>query len=103
MAKMSKTAIEILLMVESSHVRVSWYNAMSPVGMASPERGHGTKSNPRPAVIFKLLNEGLINGGEHADLTLTPAGRERVVELHTDGWELVTGVGKRPAAVQRGA
>jgi hypothetical protein len=101
MAKLSNTAIEILLMVESPHVRVSWYNAMSPVGMASPERGHGTKSNPRPAVIFKLLNEGLIDGREHADLTLTPAGREQVAELHADGWDLVTGVGRRPAAVKK--
>lgn len=101
MAKLSKTAMEILLMVESSHVRVSWYNAMSPVGMASPERGHGTLSHPRPTVIFKLLNDGLLDGREHADLTLTPAGREQVAELHADGWELVTGVGKRPTVVKK--
>jgi hypothetical protein len=69
--KLSDTAIKILLMVESAHVRVLWYNAMSPVGMASPERGHGTTSNPRPAVIFKLIDAGLIEGREHADLKLT--------------------------------
>jgi hypothetical protein len=101
MAKLSKTAVEILLMVESAYVRVSWYNAMSPVGMASPERGHGTKSNPRPQVIFKLITDGLISGGEHADLKLTPAGRNRAAELHAEGWELVTGVGQRPHAVQK--
>jgi len=101
MAKLSNTAVEILLMVESAHVRVSWYNAMSPVGMASPDRGHGIKSNPRPQVIFKLIKDGLISGGEHAELTLTPEGHERVIELHRDGWDLVTGVGKRPHAVQK--
>jgi len=101
MAKLSKTAVEILLMVESAYVRVSWYNAMSPVGMASPDRGHGIKSNPRPAVIFKLINDSLIEGREHADLKLTPEGRNRAAELHAEGWELVTGVGKRPTVIQR--
>ena len=101
MAKLSNRAIEILLMVESPHVHVSWYDPMRPVGMASPVRGHGTKSNPPGKSILKLIDDGLMDGRAHADIKLTPAGREALIVAHRDGWELVTGVGHKPYAVKK--
>ena len=103
MAKLSNKAIEILLMVESPYVRVSWYDAFRPTGMTSSAAGHGTKSNPPGKSILKLIDDGLISGREHSDLTLTPAGREALIVAHRDGWELVTGVGHKPRAVRKDA
>jgi len=101
--KLSDRAIEILLMVESSYVRVSWYDSMRPVGMTTSAPGHGTKSNPPGRSILKLIDDGLIEGREHADLTLTKEGREAAIEAHQDGWELETGVGHKPRAVRKAA
>lgn len=98
MAKLTDAAVLIMLMVDSPNVHVSWYDPMRPVGMASPRRGHGTKANPPGRSILKLITDGLLSGREHADLTLTPKGREVLSGLYADGWTLVTGTGHKPRA-----
>lgn len=100
MATLSDAAISVLLMVDSPNVHVSWYDPMRPVGMASPNRGHGTKANPPGRTILKLIADGLISGGEHAELRLTDAGRRTMVKLYGDGWHLVTETGRKPRAVR---
>jgi hypothetical protein len=101
MPKLTDAAVLILLMTDSPNVRMSWYDPMRPVGMASPVRGHGTKANPPGRSIFKLISDGLIAGREHAELSVTPAGRKVLAELYADGWTLVTGTGHKPRAERK--
>ena len=103
MAKLTDTAILVLLMTDSPHVHVSWYDAMRPVGMAAPAREHGTKANPAGRASLKLITDGLIDGREHSNLTVTPKGREVLSKLYADGWTLVTGTGHKPRAVRKDA
>lgn len=105
MAKLSDTAVLILLMIDSPHVNVSWYGDWHrETWMASPARGHGTKANPRASVGRKLINEGLITDAPaHRELTLTPEGREELIKYRTEGWSLVTGVGHPPRVVKPAA
>lgn len=101
MAKLSDAAVSILLMADSPHVHLSWYDPMRPCGMASPHRGHGTKANPPGRSILKLIDDGLISGREHAEISVTPAGREVLAKLYADGWHLVTETGRKPRAERK--
>jgi hypothetical protein len=103
MAKLSEKAIHILLMVESPNVYVSYDDGIygtRPVMMASPARGHGTKANPPAAVGGKLIRDGLLDASG-TWLVLTAAGREELRAAQAQGWELITGTGHKPRAVQR--
>lgn len=99
MAKLSNAAAELLLIIDSPDVNVSF--SAGPRGydtmFATPKRGHGTTSNPRASVGVKLLRDGLITDAG-TFLALTPAGREESVRLHAEGWEVITQVGRKPSA-----
>lgn len=98
MAKLSATGRLVLFLVDSPYARVSISlgNGISPVGIATMERGHGTKSNPRADTILKLMDVGVLEGEEHMPLRLTKRGRTVLAEEQAKGWELVTAVGEKP-------
>lgn len=101
MAKLSAVGRLVLFLVDSPHARVSYsLGGWSPSAIASMERGHGTKSNPRADSVLKLLDLGVLQGAEFADLELTPKGRTILAEEQARGWVLVTKTGTHPRMVQ---
>lgn len=98
---LSKAAVEILLMVESPNVNVSYSGgAYRPSMIASPVRGHGKMRNPSAAAGGKLIRDGLVDASG-TWLTLTNTGREALRAAQSEGWELITGTGLKPYAIQR--
>lgn len=104
MAKLSATGRLVLFLVDSpyAHVSYSLGGGVSPSVIASMERGHGTKSNPRADTVLKLIEVGVLEGEEFADLRLTDRGRTVLAEQAAAGWELVTRTGHKPCMVKNG-
>lgn len=104
MAKLSATGRLVLFLVASPHARVSYSmgGGFNPSVIVSMERGHGTKSNPRADTVLKLIDVGVLEGVEFADLKLTDRGRTILTEQAAAGWELVTGTGHKPYMRQMG-
>jgi len=104
MAKLSAAGRLVMFLVDSPHARVSYSlgGGFSPSVIASMERGHGTKSNPRADTVLKLIDVGVLEGAEFADLKLTARGRTILAEQQALGWELVTGTGHKPRMQQKG-
>lgn len=104
MAKLSATGRLVLFLVDSpyAHVSYSMGGGFSPSVIASMERGYGTKSNPRADTVLKLIDVGVLEGAEFADLKLTDRGRTVLAEQAAAGWELVTGTGHKPYMQQKG-
>lgn len=99
--KISKSALLTLFLVNSPHARVSYSRGWgSSSWIATMERGHGTKSNPRASVGEKLLSDELIAGQEHWDLHITAEGRKVLDAYRAEGWELRTGTGHKPYVEQ---
>lgn len=94
-----------MFLVDSPNARVSYSlgGGVSPSAIASMERGHGTKSNPRADVVLKLLDVGVLEGAEFADLRLTDRGQTILAEERSRGWRLVTGTGHKPRMEQNGS
>lgn len=105
MAKLSASGRLVMFLVDSPHAHVSYSmgGGFSPSVIASMERGHGTKSNPRADTVLKLLSLGVLEGKEFADLTLTTKGRTILAEERSRGWELVTETGAKPRMERKGA
>lgn len=105
MAKLSAAGRLVLFLVDSPHARVSYSlgGGFSPSVIASMERGHGTKSNPRADVVLKLLDLGVLEGAEFADLRLTDKGQTILAEERSRGWRLVTGTGHKPRMERDGS
>jgi len=105
MAKLSAAGRLVLFLVDSPHAHVSYSlgGGFNPSVIASMERGHGTKSNPRTDTVFKLLDLGVLEGAEFADLRLTEKGQTIVAEERSRGWRLVTGTGHKPRMEQNGS
>ncbi|QJD53892.1 hypothetical protein SEA_KELA_332 [Streptomyces phage Kela] len=103
MAKLSAAGRLVMFLVDSPHARVSYSlgGGFSPSVIASMERGHGTKSNPRADTVLKLIDVGVLKGAEFADLELTDKGRRILAEQQACGWELVTETGRKPRMEQR--
>lgn len=103
MAKLSAAGRLVLFLVNSPHAHVSYSlgGGFRPSVIASMERGHGTKSNPRADTVLKLIDVGVLEGAEFADLKLTDRGRTILAEQMAAGWELVTGTGHKPRMQQR--
>ncbi|MER6605738.1 hypothetical protein ABT282_07435 [Streptomyces sp. NPDC000927] len=103
MAKLSASGRLVMFLVDSPHARVSYSmgGGLSPTVIASMERGHGTKSNPRADTVLKLLSLGVLEGEEFADLRLTARGRTILAEEASRGWRLVTGPGHKPRMEQK--
>jgi hypothetical protein len=104
MAKLSAAGRLVMFLVNSPHARVSYSlgGGFRPSAIASMERGHGTKSNPRADTVLKLIDVGVLEGAEFADLRLTGRGRTILAEQAARGWRLVTEVGSKPRMVQDG-
>lgn len=99
--KISNAGLLLLFLVNSPYARVSYSRGWgSSSWIATMERGHGTKSNPRASVGEKLLSDGLIAGQEHWDLHITEDGRKVLDAYRAEGWELRTGKGRKPYIVQ---
>lgn len=98
MAKLSAAGRLVMFLADSPHAHVSYSmgGGFSPSVIASMERGHGTKSNPRADTVFKLLDLGILEGSEFSDLNLTDKGRTILAEETSRGWRLVTGTGHKP-------
>lgn len=98
MAKLSASGRLVMFLVDSpyAHVSYSMGGGLSPSVIASMERGHGTKSNPRADTVLKLIHVGVLEGREFADLKLTDKGRKILAEERSRGWELVTETGSKP-------
>ena len=103
MAKLSAAGRLVLFLVDSPHARVSYSlgGGFSPSVIASMERGHGTKSNPRADTVLKLIDVGALEGREFEDLRLTNRGRTVLAEQKALGWTLVTETGRKPRMEQR--
>jgi hypothetical protein len=104
MAKLSAAGRLVMFLVDSPHAHVSYSlgGGFSPSVIASMERGHSTKSNPRADTVLKLIDVGVLEGAEFADLKLTSRGRTILAEQAALGWELVTGTGHKPHMRQKG-
>lgn len=102
MAKLSASGRLVMFLVDSPHAHVSYSagSGLSPSVIASMERGHGTKSNPRADTVFKLMDVGVLEGAEFSDLRLTDKGRKILAEESARGWVLVTGTGIKPRMEQ---
>lgn len=99
--KLSNAALLTLFLVDSPYAHVSYtVHWNSTVWLASMDRGHGTKSNPRASVGEKLLKGGLIDGQENRDLHITEDGREVLAAYRDKGWRLRTGTGHKPYVEQ---
>lgn len=94
-----------MFLVDSPHARVSYSlgGGFRPSAIATMERGHGTKSNPRADTVLKLIDVGVLEGAEFSDLRLTDRGRTVLAEQAARGWELVTGTGRKPYMRQGGS
>lgn len=105
MAKLSAAQRLLMFLVDSPHARVSYSlgNGISPAAIVSMERGHGTKSNPRTDTLFKLIDVGVFEGAEFADLKLPPKGRTILAEEVAKGWRLVTEPGHKARMEQGGS
>lgn len=103
MAKLSAGGRLVMFLADSPHAHVSYTaGGFSPSVIASMERGHGTKSNPRADTVFKLISVGVLEGGEHANLRLTDKGQKILAEERANGWRLVTETGSKPRMVRQG-
>lgn len=104
MAKLSAAGRLVMFLVDSPHAHVSYSmgGGFSPSVIASMERGHGTKSNPRADTVLKLIDVGVLEGAEFADLRLTGRGRTILAEQAALGWELITETGRKPRMEQKG-
>lgn len=104
MAKLSAAGRLVLFLADSPHAHVSYSlgGGFRPSVIASMDRGHGTKSNPRADTVLKLIDVGVLEGAEFADLKLTSRGRTILAEQTALGWELVTGTGHKPRMQQKG-
>ena len=98
MAKLSATGRLVMFLVDSPYARVSYSlgNGIRPSAIAVMERGHGTKPNPRADTVLKLIDVGVLEGAEFADLKLTDKGRRILAQESARGWELVTETGSKP-------
>lgn len=102
MAKLSATGRLVMFLVDSPNAYVSYSlgNGIRPSAIATMARGHGTKSNPRADTVIKLIEVGVLEGREFADLALTAKGRKILAEEKARGWELVTETGSKPRMEQ---
>lgn len=96
MAKMTAGAIELIMLIGSPDVNVSYSaGGFSPSMIASPVKGR--MRNPNAATGGKLIRDGYVDASG-TWLRLTPKGKELERELQAGGWTVSTGVGQKPSA-----
>lgn len=101
MAKLSEAALQILFALEAgiSVTRSGWGRNES--WMIAPGHGQGHKSNPRPAVGNKLINEYYITDNGRGTMSLASKGRDALVLARANGWNVVIGTGDKVRVVQK--